>query len=139
LGGCAAGDRGERGEECAPLVAGLPVLAGPPAGAAVGSAGRLEELWRVGGTVEGQALAAPAAFVASEGGKLAVVDYRLAEVVVVDGDGGWRGWRERRGQGPGELTMPVAGAWAGGRLAVFDIEQWWTRRGRRTPPIRTAG
>lgn len=95
----------------------------PSAGAGTDFDGRLEELWRVGGLADGPTWMAPAAFAASENSDLAVVDYQLAEVVVIDSTGEWQDTWTRRGRGPGEIIMPVAAAWKASRLAVFDIEQ----------------
>lgn len=90
---------------------------------AAGLRAGLEELWRVGGLREGQALSFPADLAASRSGRLAVADFRLGDVVVIDRDGGWLGSWTRRGEGPGEVSRPVAVSWTGdGRLAVFDIE-----------------
>lgn len=84
---------------------------------------RLEEIWRAGGSIEGQELAFPASIAVSPSGYTAVVDHQLAEVVVLTPDGRWLGPWARRGRGPGELTMPVAANWRGDTLLVFDIEQ----------------
>jgi hypothetical protein len=84
---------------------------------------RLEEIWRVAGSNEGQELAHPSSVSVSEAGRVAVVDYTLAEAIVVDSRGKWLGRWGRRGEGPGELTMPVAARWAHDTLKVFDIEQ----------------
>lgn len=82
----------------------------------------LEELWRAGGLREGEALALPIHVAASRTGRLAVTDFRLGEVVVIDRDGTWLGAWTTSGEGPGEVRRPVAAAWTeGGRLVVFDV------------------
>ena len=83
----------------------------------------LQELWRAGGLREGEELAFPVGAVASPTGQLAIADFRLAEVIVLDPDGSWLGAWGARGEGPGELTSPVAATWdrRDGTLAVFDF------------------
>lgn len=82
-----------------------------------------KELWRVGGLSDSQQLVYPAGAVAAVDGRLAVTDFQLAEVVVVDADGTWLGPWGGRGQGPGELSAPVASNWSStsDELATFDI------------------
>lgn len=83
---------------------------------------RLVELWRAGGLNEGEELAYPVGLAASADGRVAIPDFQLAEVPVIERDGRWLGSWTRRGPGPGELTSPVAASWSrDGRLAVFDI------------------
>ena len=84
---------------------------------------RLEELWRAGGSAEGQEIAQPASVSTSSGGAVAVVDFGLGQVSVISPRGEWLGSWSRRGKGPGELTMPVASNWSGDTLVVFDIDQ----------------
>lgn len=80
------------------------------------------ELWRAGGTRDGQGLARPVAFAVSVEGRLAVSDFELGEVAVVEPDGTWGGVWTRRGSGPGELTHPLGAAWtAEGDLLVVDV------------------
>lgn len=80
------------------------------------------ELWRAGGLNEGQELAYPVGVSASPAGRVAIADFQLSEVVVVERDGTWGGPWGRRGRGPGELSTPVATVWdRAGRLAVFDV------------------
>jgi hypothetical protein len=87
-----------------------------------GSPARLKELWRAGGLNEGQELVFPVGLTASPGGRVAIPDFQLAEVVVVEPDGRWRGPWGRRGKWSGELATPVAANWGrDGRLAVFDV------------------
>lgn len=82
----------------------------------------LEELWRVGGQRPGEELAFPIGVVASTDGRLAVPDFQLGEVIVINRDGTWLGPWTRRGRGPGEVTRPVAAVWdTSGTLVVFDI------------------
>lgn len=115
---------GERAAWCPPAAEGVTVVANVGDGlwAAEGLESRLVELWRVGGTREGQELGQPIAVVASPGGRVAVPDFMLGEVVVIEPDGTWLGAWTRQGAGPGEVRAPVAAAWDGDdRLAVFDI------------------
>ena len=84
---------------------------------------RLEELWRAGGSAEGQEIAQPASVSTSSGGAVAVVDFGLGQVSVISPRGEWLGSWSRRGKGPGELTMPVASNWSGDTLVVVDIDQ----------------
>lgn len=83
---------------------------------------RFEELWRAGGTREGEELAFPLGAAASQEGRVAIADFLLGEVAVIEPDGTWRGPWTRRGEGPGEVRRPVAAAWDGqGRLVVLDL------------------
>lgn len=89
------------------------------------SGGRVgfEELWRAGGLAEDEELAFPVGIAAAPGGRTAVPDWVLGQVIVVEADGTWSGPWTRPGEGPGEVRRPVAAAWTGeGRLAVFDLE-----------------
>lgn len=83
----------------------------------------LQELWRAGGLREAEELAFPVGAVASPSGRLAIADFRLGEVVVLEPDGSWLGPWGTRGDGPGELSFPVAANWdrRDEALAVFDI------------------
>ncbi|MFW6088786.1 MAG: hypothetical protein ACODAB_03465 [Gemmatimonadota bacterium] len=85
---------------------------------------RFVELWRAGGLNEGEELAFPLNASVSPDGRLAIADFGLSELAVVDADGGWHGRWARPGQGPGELARPVAAMWSedGTSVAVFDIE-----------------
>lgn len=84
---------------------------------------RLDELWRAGGSADGQEIAEPASISASSKGAVAVVDFGLAQVSVISSQGEWLGSWGRQGRGPGELTMPVASNWSADTLLVFDIDQ----------------
>jgi len=84
---------------------------------------QLAELWRAGGSAEGEEIAEPASIAVSSRGAVAVVDFWLAQVSVISPEGEWLGSWGRRGRGPGELMMPVAANWSGDTLVVFDIEQ----------------
>lgn len=95
---------------------------GPGAWEQAGITPRLEELWRAGGLREGEELAYPAGLAVSGAGRVAVTDFSLSEVVVIEPDGRWSGPVVRRGQGPGELATPVASTWdAAGNLVIFDL------------------
>lgn len=84
---------------------------------------RLVELWRAGGLNEGEELALPLNSSVSSRGRLAIVDFELSELTVVDANGSWQDRWAARGEGPGELGFPVAANWVGGdsAVAVFDI------------------
>lgn len=85
---------------------------------------RFVELWRAGGLNEGEELAFPLIPSVSANGQLAIADWMLGNLTIVEPDGTWRGNWVRRGQGPGELTLPVASQWVGrsDSLTVFDID-----------------
>lgn len=99
---------------------------------------RWRELWRAGGTREGEELAFPIFPVASPDGWLAVPDFALGAVLVLEPDGSWDGAWTTNGEGPGEVRRPVAGAWDGAStLRVFDLEGGRVvsvRRGRAAAP-----
>lgn len=121
LTGCAAA---EPLAWCRAEAAGVEVVAsaGEGAWAAAGQSARLVGIWRAGGMNEGEELAYPVGLWASPSGRIAVADFQLGEVVVLEPDGRWRGAWGRRGSGPGEVSVPVAAAWdRAGRLAVFDV------------------
>lgn len=83
---------------------------------------QLTELWRAGGLREGQELVYPVGLTVSPEGRIAVADFDLAEVVVIEPDGRWLGPWGRRGDGPGELNTPAAVRWGADEvLAVFDL------------------
>lgn len=83
---------------------------------------RLAELWRAGGTREGEHLAYPVGVYASRAGLVAIPDFVLAQVTVVAEDGRWLGAWAEKGEGPGELSTPVAAAWRSDSvLAVLDL------------------
>jgi hypothetical protein len=100
---------------CAPLVEGVPVRVAEHDGATLA----LVELWRTGGL--DRELATPVSLNASASGMLAVPDFELSELILIAADGEWLGPWGRRGEGPGELLMPVAATWDGDTVAVFDI------------------
>jgi hypothetical protein len=121
LGACAAGTP----DAWCPPLEGVETVAntGPGVWARDGVVPRLVELWRVGGLAEGQHLAFPIGAAAARDGRIAIPDWMLGEVIVVDGDGWWLGSWTRQGRGPGETLRPAAAAWtAGGEIAVFDVE-----------------
>lgn len=110
---------------CEPRVAGVRTVAnaGPGVWEREGRAPRLVGLWRAGGLAEGEHLSFPIGAAAHRDGRIAIPDWGLGEVVVVDGGGEWLGAWTRRGRGPGETLRPAAAAWTDdGHLAVFDIE-----------------
>lgn len=84
---------------------------------------RFVELWRAGGLNEGQALGFPLSPSLSSAGRLAIADWELANITLVDPDGTWHGDWARPGQGPGEIMQAAAVAWVGDAdsLTVFDI------------------
>lgn len=84
---------------------------------------RFVELWRAGGLNEGEELAFPLIPSVSADGQLAIADWMLGNLTIVEPNGIWRGDWARRGQGPGELTRPAASQWVGGSdsVTVFDI------------------
>lgn len=87
-----------------------------------GASARLVELWRAGGTNEGEALALPIHMAVSQTGWIAIPDWELGEVAVIGPAGEWQGVWTRRGLGPGEVSRPVAAAWReDGSLAIFDV------------------
>jgi hypothetical protein len=105
---------------CLPLREGVRVIANVESAAR--EVPRFEELWRRGGTREGEELSVPLGVAAGPNGRIAIADFQLAEIIVVDGDGTWHGSWTRTGGGPGETRHPVAAAWrADGALVVFDI------------------
>jgi len=94
------------------------------------------ELWRRGGTNEGEELALPIFPQASLDGRLAIPDFGLGEVVVIEPDGTWRGAWAKQGQGPGEVAIPVAVAWSADEtLSVFDIARTSVVRLRDGEPV----
>lgn len=106
---------------CEPLVEGVRVVANP-APTAGARTFRLVELWRRAGTREGEELSLPIGVAASPDGRVAIPDFRLAEVSVVEADGTWSGPVTRQGEGPGETRIPVAAVWdAHAELLIFDL------------------
>lgn len=81
----------------------------------------LVELWRAGGTNEGEELSLPIAAAVAPDGRLAIPDFELG-LIGVGPDGDWLGSLVRRGEGPGEAELPLAAAWTPeGHLAVLDF------------------
>ncbi len=109
-------------------------VSGPGAWEAGGVVPGWRELWRVGGTRDGEELVFPVFPAVSADGWLAIPDFALGEVAVVSPEGRWQGNWTPRGDGPGEVRRPIAAAWdAEGRLRAFDLE------GSRIVSVRTDG
>lgn len=98
----------------------------------------LREIWRAGGLRDGEQLAFPVGAVASSKARLAIADFRLAEVVVIEPDGTWLGPWGVRGEGPGEISLPVATMWdrRDETLAVFDFGRAKTVFFKDGDPVR---
>jgi len=81
------------------------------------------ELWRAGGLNEDEDLAFPLNASVSHAGRLAIADWELGNLSIVERDGRWIGDWAARGQGPGELALPAAARWIGASdtVVVFDI------------------
>lgn len=99
---------------------------------------RFVELWRVGGTNEGEELAFPLNAAVSGSGRLAIADFGLGELIVIDPDGTWLDPWATAGQGPNELASPVAAVWTdeGSEVAVFDLPNGKVVFLREGPPVR---
>lgn len=111
-----------RGGSCEPLLGGVAIVSSSGEGEWGAAPRRLTEVWRAGGVREGEELAFPNSIVASTAGRLAIADFQLAEVIIVEPDGAWTGPVARRGRGPGEYAHPLAVAWSeDGSLTVFDV------------------
>jgi hypothetical protein len=83
---------------------------------------RYSELWRIGGSHEDEHLGFPLAAAVSDEGRVAIADFQLGDLFIIEANGGWYGSIASRGAGPGELNTPVAAVWdATGGLHVFDI------------------
>jgi hypothetical protein len=83
---------------------------------------RYSELWRIGGSHEDEHLGFPLPAAVSDEGRVAIADFQLGDLFIVEANGGWYGSIATRGAGPGELNTPVAAVWdATGGLHVFDI------------------
>lgn len=82
------------------------------------------ELWRAGGLNEGEELAFPLNASVSMDGRLAIADWQLGNLTIVERDGRWIGDWAPRGQGPGELARPAAALWIAesDTVVVFDID-----------------
>ena len=80
------------------------------------------EVWRVGGTEEAEELIFPADVAVSPDGSVAIGDWGLAEVILIDPDGEWLGPVMTRGEGPGEVQAPAAVTWVDANtLLVLDF------------------
>ena len=80
------------------------------------------EIWRVGGLNEAERLALPADVAVSPDGSVAIADWGLAEVIVLDPGGEWQGPVMTRGEGPGEVQAPAAVTWVDANtLLVLDL------------------
>lgn len=105
---------------CEPLVPDVPVATN--ADAEIRADIELVELWRRGGTAEGEVLGLPMTIVPAPGGRIAIPDFQLGEVIVIAADGTWRGAITRAGDGPGEVRVPLAVAWSPDHvLNVLDV------------------
>ena len=64
----------------------------------------------------------PADLAVSPNGSVAIADWGLAEVIVIDPGGEWQGAVTTRGEGPGEVRAPVAVTWVDANtLLVLDV------------------
>ena len=80
------------------------------------------EVWRAGGLDEAEVLVRPAGVAVSPDGSVAVVDWGLAEVIVLGPDGAWQGTVTAHGEGPGEVRAPVAVTWVDAdTLLILDV------------------
>ncbi len=80
------------------------------------------EGWRAGGLNEAEVFVLPADLAVSPNGLVAIADWRLAEVIVVDSNGEWLGAVTSRGEGPGEVQAPVAVTWVDANtLLILDV------------------
>lgn len=80
------------------------------------------EVWRAGGAEEAEELVFPADVAAGPDGSVAIADWGLAEVILLDPDGEWLGPVMTRGEGPGEVQAPAALAWVDANtLVVLDF------------------
>ena len=80
------------------------------------------EVWRAGGSEEAEELIFPADVAVSPDGSVAIADWGLAEVVLLDPDGEWLGPVMTRGEGPGEVQAPAAVTWEDANtLLVLDF------------------
>ncbi len=101
-----------------------------PSGTAVANSGvgswptelSWREVWRAGGSEEAEELIFPADVAVSPDGSVAIADWGLAEVVLLDPDGAWLGPVMTRGEGPGEVQAPAAVTWEDANtLLVLDF------------------
>ena len=80
------------------------------------------EVWRAGGAEEGEELVFPADVAVGPDGSVAIADWGLAEVILLDPDGEWLGPVMTRGEGPGEVQAPAALTWVDANtLLVLDF------------------
>ena len=80
------------------------------------------EVWRAGGLNEAEGLVLPADIAVSPDGSVAIADWGLAEVIVLDPGGEWQGAVMTRGEGPGEVQAPVAVTWVDANtLLIMDV------------------
>jgi len=80
------------------------------------------EVWRAGGTEEAEELVLPADVAVGPDGSVAIADWGLAEVILLDPDGEWQGPVMTRGEGPGEVQAPAALTWVDANtLLVLDF------------------
>lgn len=86
-----------------------------------GNAPRFAEMWRAGGTNEGEELAMPLFAAVGPAGQLAVTDFQLGTLGIAS-DGRWLGPLTQSGSGPGEIGTTIAAAWTDeGHLTVLDL------------------
>jgi len=80
------------------------------------------EVWRAGGAEEAEELVFPADVAVGPDGSVAIADWGLAEVILLDPDGEWLGPVMTRGEGPGEVLAPAALTWMDANtLLVLDF------------------
>lgn len=80
------------------------------------------EVWRAGGSEETEELIFPADVAVGPDRSVAIADWGLAEVILLDPDGEWLGPVMTRGQGPGEVQAPAAVTWVDANtLLVLDL------------------
>ena len=82
----------------------------------------MREVWRAGGLNDAEALVRPAGVAVSPDGSVAIVDWGLAEVILLRPNGEWLGAVTSRGEGPGEVQAPVAVTWVDANtLLILDV------------------
>lgn len=80
------------------------------------------EVWRTGGAEDAEELIFPADVAVGPDGSVAIADWGLAEVILLDADGVWLGPVMTRGEGPGEVQAPAALTWIdASTLLVLDF------------------
>ncbi|MYC87858.1 MAG: hypothetical protein F4X22_06425 [Gemmatimonadales bacterium] len=80
------------------------------------------EVWRAGGAEEAEELVFPADVAVGPDGSVAIADWGLGEVILLDPDGAWQGPVMTRGEGPGEVQAPAAVTWMDANtLLVLDF------------------